>query len=217
MSGWVADMANAVDAHEAAPAPPMSKASGPPSMPAVSINDTPTEPATTPRVSEVPVQRWAQELQLPTLEHGPREEPERFATRYILNDGTMTQEAHDALLRKAAQAFNNRDMDREIEAAIQREKEAHERSIKEWEARIAAPRFRIIRLFHVVHPQQELHLCVHFRMSMQLFVRMIPLRLHILNQSSRRLHRLWEGRYLQASTLTRNLQGLVLQCSLHHQ
>ena len=41
-------------------------------------------------------------------------------------------------LRKAAQAFNNRDMDREIEAAIQREKEAHERSIKEWEARIAA-------------------------------------------------------------------------------
>ena len=131
-------MADAVDAHEAAQAPPRSKASGPPSVPAVSIDDTPTEPATTPRVSEVPVQRWAHELQLPTLEYGPREEPERFASRYILHDGTMTQEAHDALLRKAAQAFNNQDMDREIEAAIQREKEAHERSIKEWEARIAA-------------------------------------------------------------------------------
>ena len=42
-------MADAVDAHEAAQAPPRSKASGPPSMPAVSIDDTPTEPATTPR------------------------------------------------------------------------------------------------------------------------------------------------------------------------
>ena len=48
-------MADAVDAHEAAQAPPRSKASGPPSMPAVSIEDTLTEPATTPRVSEVPV------------------------------------------------------------------------------------------------------------------------------------------------------------------
>ena len=102
MSGWIEAMADAIDAHEAAQAPPRSKASGPPSMPAVSIDATPTEPATTPRVSEGPVQRWAQELQLPTLEHGPREEPERFATRYILDDGTMTQEAHDALLRKAA-------------------------------------------------------------------------------------------------------------------
>ena len=35
-------MADAVDAHEAAQAPPASKASGPPSMPAVSIEDTPT-------------------------------------------------------------------------------------------------------------------------------------------------------------------------------
>ena len=124
MSGWIADMADAVDAHEAAQAPPVSKASGLPSMPPVSIHDTPTEPASTPRVMEVPVQHGAQELQLPTLEHGPREEPERFATRYLLNDGTMTQEAHDALLRKAAQAFNNRDVTREIEDAVQREKEA---------------------------------------------------------------------------------------------
>ena len=50
----------------------------------------------------------------------------------------MTQEAHDALLRKAAQAFNNQAMQREIEDAVQREKEAHERSVREWEARIAA-------------------------------------------------------------------------------
>ena len=66
------------------------------------------------------------------------EEPERFASRYPLNDGRWTQAEYDAMLRKAAQAFNNRDMDREIEDAVQREKEAHERSIKEWEARLAA-------------------------------------------------------------------------------
>ena len=174
MSGWIEAMADAVDAHEAAQAPPRSKASGPPSMPA------PTEPATTPRVSEVPVQRWAHELQLATLEYGPREEPERFASRYILNDGTMTQEAHDALLRKAAQAFNNRDVDWEIEAAIQREKEAHERSIKEWEARIAA------------QPLSD-----H---------QAIPRGPPPAGTSS-----------MRALPLTKNLQGLVFQCSLHHQ
>ena len=38
-------MADAVDAHEAALAPPTSKATGPPSMAAVSIDETPTEPA----------------------------------------------------------------------------------------------------------------------------------------------------------------------------
>ena len=106
-------MADAVDAREAAPAPPMSKASAPPSMPQVSIEYTPTEPATSPRMMEVPV-----------------------------NDGRWTQADFDALVRKAAQAFNNKDIDRlrqwEIEDAVQREKEAHERSIKEWEARFAA-------------------------------------------------------------------------------
>ena len=68
-------MADAVDAHEAAPAPPMSKASVPSSMPPVSIDDTPTEPATSPRMMEVPV-----------------------------NDGRWTQAECDALVRKAAQA-----------------------------------------------------------------------------------------------------------------
>ena len=49
MSGWMADMADAVDAHVPAQAPPTSKAAGPPSMQTVSIDDTPTEPATSPR------------------------------------------------------------------------------------------------------------------------------------------------------------------------
>ena len=131
-------MADPVDAHEATPAPPMSKASVPSSMPPVSIEDIPTEPATSPRTVEVPVQRWVEELRLPAKEYGPREEPERFATRYILNDGRWTEEEHQALLRRAAQTFNNRDMERDIEAEVRREQEAHERSIKEWEAKIQA-------------------------------------------------------------------------------
>ena len=138
MSGWISDMADAFDAHEAAQAPPVSKASVPANRPPVSIEDTPTEPATSPRAMEVPVQRWVQELQLPTIEHGPREEPERFVSRYIPNDGSLTRQAYDALLRRAAQTFNNQDMEREIEDAVQREQEAHDRSVKEWEARIAA-------------------------------------------------------------------------------
>ena len=54
MSGWMADMADLVDAAEAAaPAPPLTKAPSPESMRTVSIDDTPTEPATSPRVIEV--------------------------------------------------------------------------------------------------------------------------------------------------------------------
>ena len=102
MSGWIAEMADAVDAHEAAPAPPMSKASAPPSMPPVSIEDTPTEPATSPRMMEVPI-----------------------------HDGRWTQAEYDEVVRKAAHAFNTRDIDRltqcEIEDAVRRENEAHER------------------------------------------------------------------------------------------
>ena len=64
-------MADAVHAHEAAPAPPMSTASAPPSMPPVSMEDTPTQPATSPRTIEVPVRRWIEELQLPTREIVP--------------------------------------------------------------------------------------------------------------------------------------------------
>ena len=106
-------MADAVDVHEAAQAPPTSKAAGPPSIQTVSIDETPTEPATSPRVMEVPV-----------------------------NDGRWTQAEYAALVRRAAQSFNNRDIDQlrrwELEDAMQREHEAHERSVKEWERRIAA-------------------------------------------------------------------------------
>ena len=76
MADWMSQMANAVDEHEAANAPPQ--------------DEVPTEPATTPRsqTHDAPGSTTVvAELQLPSLEYGPRPEPERFATRYILNDG----------------------------------------------------------------------------------------------------------------------------------
>ena len=68
MSGWIEAMADAVDAHEAAQAPPTSKAASPPSMPAVSIDETPTEPATSPRLRPCPF--YLEEL--PTSYEGDR-------------------------------------------------------------------------------------------------------------------------------------------------
>ena len=65
MSGWMADLAELVDAAEAtAPTPPLTPALPPESMRAVPVEDAPTEPATSPRMMEVPVP--PQELQLPT-------------------------------------------------------------------------------------------------------------------------------------------------------
>ena len=127
MADWMSQMANAVDEFEAANAAPQ--------------DEVPTEPATSPRhqIQEVPVRRdYVEELQLPSLEYGPRPEPERFATRYILNDGTMSQDAYDELTRKAAQSLNNRDMEIERQQAETAEHEAHQRSIQEWEAQIRA-------------------------------------------------------------------------------
>ena len=67
--------------------------------------EVPTEPAITPRsqIHDAPGSTtFVEELQLPSLEYGPRPEPERFATRYILNDGSMPQEEYEELLRRAA-------------------------------------------------------------------------------------------------------------------
>ena len=134
MADWMSQMANAVDEYEAATA--------------AQQEEVPTEPATSPRsqIHEVPVRRhYVEELQLPSLEYGPRPEPERFASRFILNDGTMSHdtlllvaEAYDELTHRAAQSFNNRDMEIERQQAEAAEHEAHQRSIQEWDAQIKA-------------------------------------------------------------------------------
>ena len=127
MADWMNQMANAVDEAEAANARAQ--------------DEVPTEPALTPRSQHQDVPgspRWVEELQLPSLEYGPRPEPERFAIRFVLNDGSLPQEEYEELARKAAQAFNNRDMERERQQEEAAEQEAHERSIKEWEAQMKA-------------------------------------------------------------------------------
>ena len=65
-------------------APPVTKAQPPviqePLAVPNPIDDTPTEPATSPRHADQEVREWAVDLQLPTREYGPRQEPERYAT-----------------------------------------------------------------------------------------------------------------------------------------
>ena len=76
------------------------------------------------------------ELQLPTGEIGPREEPEQFPTWFVVNDCGWTPEEHEEMLRKAAQGCNYRDWNREIREAALQEKEEHERSMEEWKAQV---------------------------------------------------------------------------------
>ena len=98
MSGpWMAEMADLVDVADDAAAqtaanagdqaPPVTKAQPPviqepPAVPR-SIDETPTEPATTPRQIDPEAREWPVEVKLPTLEYGPRPEPEVYPSRYM--------------------------------------------------------------------------------------------------------------------------------------
>ena len=215
MSGWIADMANAVDAHEAAQAPPTSKAAGPPSMPAVSIEETPTEPATSPRMRPVPL--YLEELRLPTREIGHKRSLRSLSlSGWSMMEAIQMRSLMHYCVRHARHSTTMIWNWRRNPLFEGRERHMIEVSRNgRGESQLETSQITVI--FHVVHLQQELHLCAYFLMSMQHFVKVIPLWLHIHNQSLRRLHRLWEGRCHQSSIQTRNLQGLVLQCSLHHQ
>ena len=171
MADWMNQMANAVEEAEAANARAQE--------------EVPTEPAITPRsqLHDAPGStRLVEELQLPSLEYGPHPEPERFAIRYILNDGSMPQEEYEELARKAAMAFNNRDMERERRRAEAAEHEAHERSIKEWDAQIQAQGLDTIQHFQVVPLLKVFHRSVYFQESMRPFVRMIQALPHTHSQ-----------------------------------
>ena len=118
MSAWMAEMADVVDAAQTGgQAPPVSKAA-PQRQPVASfsIDDTPTEPATSPQ-------------QLPTREIGPQEEPERYPTRCIVNDGQWTP------AKSSVTAWKN------------------------GKHRLKAEASRTIQLFHMVHLRRKLHPC----------------------------------------------------------
>ena len=103
---WMAELAKVEDAATEAAfnaaqsgdqvPPPMAKA--PPQVvqePAaapIQVDDTPMEPAISPRQVDPEARGWPVQLQLPSREYGPHPEPERYATRFIMNDGQWTPE-----------------------------------------------------------------------------------------------------------------------------
>ena len=137
-------MADVVDAAQTgAQAPPVSKAAPPQSTVApYSIDDTPTEPATSPRTVDPQVQEWAVELQLPTSETGPREEPERYPTRFIVNDGQWTPEGHEEQLYKDAQAGNYKTWNREAREEAERHNQEFQRGVAEWKREVESCGFK---------------------------------------------------------------------------
>ena len=167
------------------------------------------------------VREWPMELQLPTREIGPREEPERYPTRFIVNYGQWTPEEHEEELRKASQTWNQYEWDRQAREAALREKEEHERSMEEWKAQVEGRgNSSLIQLFHMDHLQSRHRLCVFFQMFTKLSGRMILLWLQGHSQSSRKLLHHPADRGQKLSTQRVNLQGLVpyspSAASTHH-
>ena len=165
-------------------------------------------------------EEWAVELQLPTREIGPREEPERYATRFFVNDGQWTPEQHEGQLYKAAQAWNYKHWNREAREAAERHNAEFNRSMGRMESTGRESRLhtaQTIQLFHMVHLQRRLHPCELFHKSTMLSGRVILPRLQGRNQSSRKPLQQQVEADQQASIHQMSLQGLVQhQCSLDH-
>ena len=217
MPGWMAEMADVVDAAQTgAPAPPVTKAAPPaPTVVPSSIEDTPTEPATSPRMIDPEAREWAVELQLPTREIGPREEPERYATRFIVNDGQWTPEEHENELYKAAQAGHCKQWNREAREAAERQYKEFNRNMEEWKAQVESRGFKDHPA--MPHGPRRLHPCKLFQTFTMLSDRMILPGLLRRSRSSRRPLQQQADPGQQLSIQEMNLRRLVQhQCSLHH-
>ena len=156
MSGpWMADMADVVDAgdgaavqtaHAGDQAPPVSKASPPTVQETqavlISVDDTPTESATSPRRLHPPVQEWPVEVQLPTREYGPRPEPEIYPTLFVMNDGQWTQQERQAYLHKEAHATLVHVWNREARQEAERHNREYAQSMAEWKDRVQGAGFK---------------------------------------------------------------------------
>ena len=104
----------------------------------ISVEDTPTEPATPPRHADPAVREWAVDLQLPTREYDPQEEPERYATRFVVNEGQWAPEEHEQVLRKACQAINAQYWNREARLEAERANREYAQSMADWRTRADA-------------------------------------------------------------------------------
>ena len=183
-------------------APPVTKAQPPviqepPAVP-IPLDDSPTEPATSPRHADPAVHEWAVELQLPTREYGPCPEPERCATRFVLNDGQWTPEEHEQVLRKASQAINAKYWNREAREEAERANRECAQSMADWRARVDALGLKA----HPAAPQGPPP-------------KGVRLQLHSLHFLRKPLQQQAEVRQL-GSTQRTSLQGLVPNRSNQH-
>ena len=187
MSGpWMGEMADLVDAAQmGAQAPPVSKAAHPqPTVAPSSIDDTPTEPATSPRMIDPQVREWPAELQLPTREIGPRPEPEVYPTRFIVNDGPWTPEEHEEV--NSVKQLKLVTTKHGIEKLVKKPKGRIESLFKAWQTgrqKSKVEASKIIQQSLMVHLPRELHPCELFQMFTKLFVRMILPRLQRRSRS----------------------------------
>ena len=72
----------------------------------------------------------------------PHPEPERYATRFIVNDGQWTPEEHDQVLREAAQGINNHYWNREAREEAERANREYARHMPDWRDRVEAAGFK---------------------------------------------------------------------------
>ena len=88
------------------------------------------------------VREWPLELQLPTREIGPREEPERHPTRFIVNDGQWTPAEHEEELHKASQAWHPHAWNREAREEAERHNQEFNRSMADWKREVESRGFK---------------------------------------------------------------------------
>ena len=124
-------------------APPVTKAQPPviqetPAVP-IAVDDTPTEPATSPRHVDPQVQEWPVELQLPTREYGPHPEPEVYPCRFVMSDGQWTEAEHEA---QAPQPTNLHVWNREVRAEAERRNREFAQSMADWRTRVEGAGFK---------------------------------------------------------------------------
>ena len=145
------------------------------------------------------------------------EEPERYPTRFIVNDGQWTSEEHE---RSSIRQLKLATTSNGIEKLVKKPKGNSKSSSAAWQngsekSKVEAS--KTTQQFLMVHLLRKLHPCELFQKFTMLSVRMILPRLQRRSRSSRKPLQQQAEAVQQLSTQEMNLQGLVPhQCSLHH-
>ena len=95
-----------------------------------------------PRQVDPQAREWPIQLQpIQGRVFGPQPEPERYASPYVMNDGQWTPEEHEAELRRAAQAVNDQQRNRQRREEAERADREHARQMEQWTAHMRAAGF----------------------------------------------------------------------------